>query len=287
MNMLQYVWFNMPELWDWSLVRVLHYQYEKPWDPANAKADRLRPLDRSLAGLPRRRRRARPRRPARARVMHVLVTGASGIVGRFVVPALAAAGHRVTTLGRRPGDHPLGPRRPGTGAARRRRARPPRPRPRARRLPRRRGRRPRRLPPPEPRRHPARSSTPPARHGSSFSPRAPSTATIAAAPSSGRATRPSPTRSTARSSSAPRRRSETGASRFGRPGSTAAARTSGRASSPITSRAGRSRRASPPRSTATTWRRPSSRCSGRRRPAPSTSPTCSSTATTCSPGCRR
>lgn len=38
--------------------------------------------------------------------MHVLVTGANGIVGRFVVPALAAAGHRVTTLGRRPGDHP-------------------------------------------------------------------------------------------------------------------------------------------------------------------------------------
>jgi len=38
--------------------------------------------------------------------MHVLVTGAGGIVGRFVVPALVAAGHRVTTLGRRPGDQP-------------------------------------------------------------------------------------------------------------------------------------------------------------------------------------
>jgi len=37
--------------------------------------------------------------------MHVLVTGARGIVGRFLVPALAAAGHRVTPLGRRPGDH--------------------------------------------------------------------------------------------------------------------------------------------------------------------------------------
>lgn len=43
-NMLQYVWFNLPELWDWAQIRVLHFQYEKPWDRANAKADRLRPL---------------------------------------------------------------------------------------------------------------------------------------------------------------------------------------------------------------------------------------------------
>jgi nucleoside-diphosphate-sugar epimerase len=32
--------------------------------------------------------------------MHVLLTGAGGIVGRFVAPALTAAGHRVTRLGR-------------------------------------------------------------------------------------------------------------------------------------------------------------------------------------------
>lgn len=32
--------------------------------------------------------------------MHVLLTGAGGIVGRIVEPALAAAGHRVTRLGR-------------------------------------------------------------------------------------------------------------------------------------------------------------------------------------------
>jgi nucleoside-diphosphate-sugar epimerase len=32
--------------------------------------------------------------------MHVLVTGATGTVGRFLLPALAQAGHRVTTLGR-------------------------------------------------------------------------------------------------------------------------------------------------------------------------------------------
>lgn len=34
--------------------------------------------------------------------MHVLLTGGSGRLGAFVVPALAAAGHRVTQLARRP-----------------------------------------------------------------------------------------------------------------------------------------------------------------------------------------
>lgn len=43
-NLLQYVWFNLPELWDWRLVRILHFQYEKPWQSPHPKADRLRPL---------------------------------------------------------------------------------------------------------------------------------------------------------------------------------------------------------------------------------------------------
>jgi len=43
-NLLQYVWLNLPELWDWGLINVLHFQYEKPWDPANPKASRLGPL---------------------------------------------------------------------------------------------------------------------------------------------------------------------------------------------------------------------------------------------------
>lgn len=43
MNTLQYVWFNMPDLWDWNDICVLHFQYEKPWQD-HAKADRLRPL---------------------------------------------------------------------------------------------------------------------------------------------------------------------------------------------------------------------------------------------------
>lgn len=43
-NMLQYVWFNLPELWDWNSISVLHYQYEKPWEQNHPKADRLAPL---------------------------------------------------------------------------------------------------------------------------------------------------------------------------------------------------------------------------------------------------
>lgn len=43
-NLLQYVWFNLPELWDWSQIRILHFQYEKPWDPENPRADQLAPL---------------------------------------------------------------------------------------------------------------------------------------------------------------------------------------------------------------------------------------------------
>jgi alpha-N-acetylglucosamine transferase len=42
-NLLQYVWLNLPALWSWEQVRVVHFQYEKPWED-HAKADRLRPL---------------------------------------------------------------------------------------------------------------------------------------------------------------------------------------------------------------------------------------------------
>ena len=43
-NMLQYVWFNLPELWDWKSVHVVHYQYEKPWEKDNPKAQKLKLL---------------------------------------------------------------------------------------------------------------------------------------------------------------------------------------------------------------------------------------------------
>ncbi len=43
-NLLQYVWFNLPELWDWNSVKVIHFQYEKPWEAAHSRSDLLRPL---------------------------------------------------------------------------------------------------------------------------------------------------------------------------------------------------------------------------------------------------
>jgi alpha-N-acetylglucosamine transferase len=44
MNMLQYVWFNLPELWDWKQIGVLHYQYEKPWEKDHPRSGELKPL---------------------------------------------------------------------------------------------------------------------------------------------------------------------------------------------------------------------------------------------------
>ena len=43
-NMLQYVWFALPELWDWRSIGVIHYQYEKPWEADHPKARQLAPL---------------------------------------------------------------------------------------------------------------------------------------------------------------------------------------------------------------------------------------------------
>lgn len=43
-NTMQYLYFNLPELWDWPSLRVLHYQYEKPWQADHPKRDRLGPL---------------------------------------------------------------------------------------------------------------------------------------------------------------------------------------------------------------------------------------------------
>lgn len=43
-NVLQYVWFNLPDLWDWASIKILHYQYEKPWAVPHPRAAQLQPL---------------------------------------------------------------------------------------------------------------------------------------------------------------------------------------------------------------------------------------------------
>lgn len=43
-NALQYIFFNLPELWRWDAIRVVHYQYEKPWEKAHPKYELLKPL---------------------------------------------------------------------------------------------------------------------------------------------------------------------------------------------------------------------------------------------------
>ena len=43
-NALQYLYFNLPQLWHWQSIRVIHYQYEKPWQENHAKAHLLKPL---------------------------------------------------------------------------------------------------------------------------------------------------------------------------------------------------------------------------------------------------
>ncbi|TKW67670.1 MAG: glycosyltransferase family 8 protein [Paracoccus denitrificans] len=42
-NMLQYVWFNLPQLWSWDEIHILHFQYDKPWQD-HEKCEQLRPL---------------------------------------------------------------------------------------------------------------------------------------------------------------------------------------------------------------------------------------------------
>ncbi len=43
-NTLQYVWFKLPQLWDWQRIHVIHYQYEKPWETPHPKRQQLAPL---------------------------------------------------------------------------------------------------------------------------------------------------------------------------------------------------------------------------------------------------
>ena len=43
-NTLQYVFFNLPKLWEWRSINVVHYQYEKPWQEHNPRRAELLPL---------------------------------------------------------------------------------------------------------------------------------------------------------------------------------------------------------------------------------------------------
>ena len=162
-NTMQYVYFNLPELWVWKSIRVVHYQYEKPWAAENPKRHLLKPLIdlwwRMFEGaappddLP----VVKPEHRQGPDCVIVAVTGATGYVGRFIVKRLIAEGVTVRAW-RRPSSDLTGlpdghrvdrgrPRLAGVrrGARRRRRhARACGARACARPLSRRRGRRPRR-----------------------------------------------------------------------------------------------------------------------------------------------
>ncbi len=43
-NTLQYVYFQLPELWNWPELKLLHFQYEKPWQANHPKRAQLQPL---------------------------------------------------------------------------------------------------------------------------------------------------------------------------------------------------------------------------------------------------
>ena len=43
-NALQYIYFNLPPLWHWPAIHVVHYQYEKPWEENHPKRAQLKPL---------------------------------------------------------------------------------------------------------------------------------------------------------------------------------------------------------------------------------------------------
>jgi alpha-N-acetylglucosamine transferase len=43
-NALQYVYFQLPELWNWPELKLLHFQYEKPWQADHPKRAQLQPL---------------------------------------------------------------------------------------------------------------------------------------------------------------------------------------------------------------------------------------------------
>ena len=43
-NAQQYLYFKHPALWRWSSIKVVHYQFEKPWQADHGRAHLLKPL---------------------------------------------------------------------------------------------------------------------------------------------------------------------------------------------------------------------------------------------------
>lgn len=47
-NTLQYLWFNLPDLWHWPSVHLIHYQFEKPWDESSFEGSQKSRIRRRL-----------------------------------------------------------------------------------------------------------------------------------------------------------------------------------------------------------------------------------------------
>ncbi len=43
-NVLQYVYMNLPEIWVWNNLKIVHFQYEKPWDLFHEKKELFKDL---------------------------------------------------------------------------------------------------------------------------------------------------------------------------------------------------------------------------------------------------
>ena len=140
-NLLQYVWLEPSRALGLAADPGAALPVREALGPGQSEARPAGAADRALAGVPRRRGDPGPRRAAGAGLMHVLLTGATGSVGRFLGP-LWGGGPPGDDAGAPAGGCRLGPRRARAAAAAGGCAGACALAHRAGRLPRRRGRRP-------------------------------------------------------------------------------------------------------------------------------------------------